>query len=131
MEPNKGGQKPETLNPISNALANHPAKDREIAFTTKRNRPRDKIVRGKVRMVIIGLTVALTNPIITTANIAAVKLFTSIPGTIFAVISREIAATNQVKKKFSIYNHLFRLKNDFFKPNFTRHIIWKELGRNS
>ena len=98
IEPNKAGQKPLTVKPG----VKYPTIDRVMALITNRNRPKDRIVSGKVRRVRMGLTIALTNPMTATAIAAACQLAIVKPGTRYAVIARAIAARTQVRKKLSM-----------------------------
>jgi hypothetical protein len=52
-----------------------------MPLTTNKNNPKVRIVRGKVRRVIIGLTIAFTNPITIAATAAAGMLSIITPGT--------------------------------------------------
>lgn len=98
IAPITAGQKPATSKPG----VKYPANEREIPFTTNKNNPKVRIVRGKVRIVKIGLTIAFTNPKTIAATAAAGILSTLNPGTINAVIESDIVAINQVKKKLPI-----------------------------
>jgi hypothetical protein len=87
----------------------------EMALTTNRNKPKVKIVRGNVINTKMGRTIALINPIIMAAIAAAVKVSRLKPGTILAVITKEIAATNQVSKNCGINQPRWNIIN----PNFS------------
>ena len=98
MEPITAGKKPLTVKP-GVKKATSPI---EMALTTKRNKPRVRTVRGRVKRTRIGRTIALTNPIIAAAMTAAVTPSIVRPGTSFAVITKDAAATAQVNKKLTI-----------------------------
>ena len=98
IEPNNAEKKPPTTNPG----VKYPTNPKAIALTTNRNKPKVKIVRGKVKTIKIGLTTALTNPNIAAPIIAALIPVIAKPGTTAAVTSKEIAVANQVSKNCSI-----------------------------
>ena len=98
IEPTNAGKKPATSKPGVIAPANQIV----MALITNKNKPKDTIVKGKVKITKIGLTTAFTNPNIIAATIAATKLLTTNPGTKCAVISSEIAVSNQVTKNLGI-----------------------------
>ncbi len=99
---------PATINPGTNREANQKHKP----LTTKENAPKVKIVAGKERIEIMGLTPILTIPMIKAAAIAAGKLAKSTPGKI-------ISTTNKLRAVASIVNSFpnifFSLENVAFK----------------
>lgn len=94
MEPITAGKKPPTVKPG----VRYPTKPRAIAFTTNRNNPRVKIVRGNVKITSKGFTMALTKPRTAAPTKAVGAPAIAKPGTMMAVRKREAAVANQVIK---------------------------------
>lgn len=98
IEPNNAGKKLLTSKPG----VKYPTRLNAIAFTTSKNSPKVKRVKGKVKITNRGLTIALTKPRNMAPIAAAVKPVISKPGTSQAVINREIAVASQVSKNCCI-----------------------------
>ena len=76
MEQNRASKKLLTVNPGVTSET----REKEIALTTKRNKPRLRIVKGKVNKSRIGLTIALIKPMTAVAIAATVNPLMVIPG---------------------------------------------------
>ena len=74
-----------------------------MAFTTKVNSPRVRMLIGKVSRSKIGLKMALSKPTTRLATIAALKSLISNPLTSLEVMSRARAERIQVKRIISIF----------------------------
>lgn len=66
------------------------------ALITKVNKPNVRMLTGNVSSKRIGSTNTLTSPMMITANSAAVKSFTSMPGVIFATMYKASAFKNHL-----------------------------------
>lgn len=113
IDPKKAAKKPSIWKsePGMRALANHRVK----ALMTNVNKPKVSKVTGNDKILRIGLTKALTNPITITATRAATKLLTVNPGTIWAVISKATAVASHVNKKCFISCCLAKISNHWKK----------------
>ena len=78
-----------------------------MAFMTSRNKPRVKIVAGKVKIISSGLTVTRKSPRTIATRMALVKLATSTPGSIAANTITATAVSSILNSSFMVYGFLF------------------------
>jgi hypothetical protein len=67
---------------IENPGVKYATKEIEMALTTNKNKPKVRMVKGRVKMVIMGLIMAFTKAITTTPMAADCQLLMVKPGTI-------------------------------------------------
>ena len=93
---NKAIQKPVTLKPSIRLSANIIIK----ALITNKNKPKVRMVTGKVKMIRIGFMVTLNNAKTTATITALVKFTTETPGKKWAITNTAIAVNTIFKMKF-------------------------------
>ena len=93
IEPNKALQKPERKR---NPDTNQAARLKTIAFTTNTNKPKVKIIKGKLKTANTGLKIALRIPKTAADTAAFPKLSISTPIGSREIIKKLTVVTNQV-----------------------------------